>query len=309
LTQIERRQARIRRIRQRYQKEGKSTNEKVANVTDSHHVIGKSQNHPENIPLFLQKHAGDPGVKVCCATAHFRNTYDIFIHLQDFLPKLKDHILPRIRALLQQEAISLDREPLSSTSNVPEAGLSARESGLDGKERDFVFFKDDRMYKHQLIRINYTTYDVRRSQDVINPNTSHRDIMLLANFDDTEAEPSPDSESHRFLYARVLGIYHVNVIYTGPGMLDYRPRRLDFLWVRNFQYVGRSRGWEDCTLDHVRFPPAASDGAFDFVDPNDVLRGSHIIPAFKLGKRHQDQVGLSRCAGDSQDWGGYSVDR
>lgn len=79
--------------------------------------------------------------------------------------------------------------------------------------------------------------------------------------------------------------------------------------MRNFQYVGSACGWEDCALDRVRFPPVASDGAFDFVDPDDVLRGSHIIPAFKLGKHHQDQVGLSRCAGDSQDWGCYSIDR
>jgi hypothetical protein len=65
LTQIERRQARIRRIRERCQKEGRSTSEKVASTVDSHHVIAKSQNHPESIPIFLQKNAGDPAVKVC----------------------------------------------------------------------------------------------------------------------------------------------------------------------------------------------------------------------------------------------------
>jgi len=26
-----------------------------------------------------------------------------------------------------------------------------------------------------------------------------------------------------FRYAQVLGIYHANVIYVGPGMLDYEP--------------------------------------------------------------------------------------
>jgi hypothetical protein len=239
-------------------------------------------------------------------------THTIYsFHLQDFLPKLKDHILPRIRALLLQEAKSLDRDPLTSTIDVPEAGLSTRESAPDQSEREFVFFKDERMYKHELIRINYTTYDVRRSQDVVNPNTSHRDIMLLANFDDAEPDSESIPASHPFLYARVLGIYHVNVIYTGPGMIDYRPRRLDFLWVRHFQCGSGSLAgsWEDCVLDHVCFPPMATDGAFGFVDPGDVLRGSHIIPAFKLGKVRQDQVGLSLCASDSQDWRGYSVNR
>jgi hypothetical protein len=63
MTQIERRQTRIRRIREQYKKAG-TAQEEVPGKPDAHHVIGKSQNHPENIPLFLQKHAGDPAVKV-----------------------------------------------------------------------------------------------------------------------------------------------------------------------------------------------------------------------------------------------------
>jgi hypothetical protein len=171
--------------------------------------------------------------------------------------------------------------------------------------RDSVLFKNDRIYRHQLVRFNYTTYDVRRSQDVVNPNTSHRDIMLLANPDDLEG-----NANHPFLYARVVGIFHANVIYTGPGMLDHFPRKLDFLWVRWFQYCGSSSViWKDCRLDCVRFPPTASDGAFGFVDPRDVLRGCHIMPRFAKGKVHSDGIGLSRCAADSNDWIYYYVNR
>jgi hypothetical protein len=66
LTQIERRQARIRRIHEQHHKCGKPQNEQVqvASTPDVHHVIGKSQNHPKHITLFLRKHAGDPAVKV-----------------------------------------------------------------------------------------------------------------------------------------------------------------------------------------------------------------------------------------------------
>jgi hypothetical protein len=64
LTQIERRQARIRRIRARHQQAGRPASEEVAFTAEAHHVIGKSQNYPENIPNFLQKYAGDPAVKV-----------------------------------------------------------------------------------------------------------------------------------------------------------------------------------------------------------------------------------------------------
>lgn len=60
MTRIERRQNRIRRICAQHQ-----TDEAAhPNPPKVHHFIGKSQNHPENIPLFLQKHARDPAVKV-----------------------------------------------------------------------------------------------------------------------------------------------------------------------------------------------------------------------------------------------------
>ena len=159
------------------------------------------------------------------------------------------------------------------------------------------------MYNHHLARFNYTTYDVRQAQDVINPGTDHRDILLLANSGDTDTQLH-----HPFLYAHVLGIYHVNVIYTGEGMLDYKARRVEFLWVRWFEYIGsRSVGWADSKLDSVRFPPMASESAFGFVDPRDVVRGCHIVPAFASRRVHLDEVGLSRCAHDGQDWSRYLV--
>jgi hypothetical protein len=161
------------------------------------------------------------------------------------------------------------------------------------------------MYRHHLARFNYTTYDVRRAQDVINPRTSHRDIMLLASTDNASTDLG-----HPFLYARVLGIYHVNVIYTGEGMLDYNARKVDFLWVRWFEYDGsRSIRWDDFKLDLVRFPPMATEGAFGFVDPRDVLRGCHVIPAFARGKTHLDGVSLSHVVQDAKDWSRYYIGR
>lgn len=216
------------------------------------------------------------------------------------MPKLKDHILPRIRDMLLKEA-ALNPDISSHDSQV--GILSA--SHINFPERDSVHFKNNRLYSHHLARFNYTTYDVRRAQDVINPRTSHRDIMLLANTGDID-----DHLHHPFLYGRVLGIYHVNIIYTGEGMLDYNPRRVEFLWVRWFAYDGStSVQWDDRKLDSVRFPPMATDGAFGFVDPKDVLRGCHILPAFAKGKAHLDGVGLSRCAQDAQDWSRYLVNR
>jgi hypothetical protein len=131
--------------------------------------------------------------------------------------------------------------------------------------------------------------------------------MLLASHEDGSAS---SSVAHHFLYARVLGAYHANVIYTGPGMRDYNARRFDFLWVQWFEIIDpASSGWYNSTLDTVRFPPMHHDDSFGFVDPKDVLRGCHILPAFAKGKRHTNGVGVSRCAKDGKDYKFYYVGR
>ena len=209
--------------------------------------------------------------------------------------------MPRIKALLSQEAAS------AAHVHPPDQGLAdvyfAGESRGGETGRNSVLFKNDLIYRHHLVRINYTTYDVRRSQDVINPKTPRCDVMLLAN------DPQANA-NHPFLYGRVLGVFHANVIYTGPGMLDYAPRRLEFLWVRWFQYIGNHTvDWKDHRLDCVQFPPTASDNSFGFVDPKDVLRGCYIVPRFARGKVHADGIGISRCADDAGDWCCYHVIR
>lgn len=67
MTQIERRQARIHRIREKL---GVSylPPEPIANDAASlnaHYHIGKSQNESKHIVLFVQNNRGDPAVKVC----------------------------------------------------------------------------------------------------------------------------------------------------------------------------------------------------------------------------------------------------
>ena len=79
--------------------------------------------------------------------------------------------------------------------------------------------------------IHFTTYDVQHGNDIINPGTSHCNIMLLA--DDAKGSLI----SSHFLDAQVLGGYHVNVIYTGPGMHDFEAHCFDFLWVQWYEIV------------------------------------------------------------------------
>jgi hypothetical protein len=46
-----------------------------------------------------------------------------------------------------------------------------------------------------------------------------------------------------------------------------------------------------------------------FLDPTDVVRGCHIIPAFTASKHYTDGWGLSPCASDSNNWQSYYVNR
>lgn len=218
------------------------------------------------------------------------DTYD----LQEFLSKLRAHLLPRIQTVLQVEAATL---PEYLRTEIPVRDPTKRD------DCDLIFFKHDKLYLHKLARFNYTTYDVQRGQDNIHPGHSRSNVMVLANVDS-------DATSHHFWYAQVLGIYHANVIYTGSGMLDYCPRRMDFLWVRWYETMpATDDGWDTCELDCLRFPPLNREDSFGFLDPVDVLRECHIIPAFAKGPRHADGMGLSRCAKDGQDWKAYYVNR
>ncbi|KAF8752792.1 hypothetical protein RHS01_07227 [Rhizoctonia solani] len=52
-----------------------------------------------------------------------------------------------------------------------------------------VRFHQDRMYRHKTLRINYTSYDVLRQQDLLNPSTSNRFILLHAQSEDGSTSP------------------------------------------------------------------------------------------------------------------------
>jgi hypothetical protein len=206
--------------------------------------------------------------------------------------KLREHLAPRIKAIMLQ-----NEQP----ANI----LAATDFDIDLSS---IFFKNDLMYRHSVMRINYTTYDVRRAQDSINPRTEHKDIMLLAN----------GMMCHQYQYARVLGIYHADVIYSGPGRQgkrDCRARRMEFLWVRWFEIVGDDRavqqGWQNGQLDTLKFRRITDKGAFGFVDPDDILRACHIIPRFFLGRQRSREGAKPRSerAQDHKDWCAYYANR
>ena len=69
---------------------------------------------------------------------------------QDFWPKLWKHILPQIKVMLLAER--------PNAESIAKAGICVEnesQADLDG-----ILFKGDRMYRHKVLRINYTMYDV-----------------------------------------------------------------------------------------------------------------------------------------------------
>jgi hypothetical protein len=163
-----------------------------------------------------------------------------------------------------------------------------------------VVINNGRIYQHKIMRLNYTTYDVRRDEDIIHLGNSRCDVMVLNSETATGAHP--------FCYARILGIFHANIVYIGEGIRDFCPRRLDFLWVRWYTIEDGPASLTGL-LDCVRFPPMAHESSFEFLDPADVLRACHVVPLFSQGPVHSDGVGISFWARDVDDWKCYCLDR
>ena len=172
-----------------------------------------------------------------------------------------------------------------------------------------VLFKHDRMYEHGIMHINFTTYDVRRDDDVIHSGTHAQSNVMVLNPHYSDPLRSGTDNHHPFWYAHILGVYHANVIYIGEGNTDYSPRRLDFLWVRWYELTDDNVGWGSQRLDTVPFPSMSREDSFGFLNPDDVIRASHVIPCMKEGFARRDQTGLSRCAQDHADRKLYYINR
>lgn len=161
------------------------------------------------------------------------------------------------------------------------------------------------MYRHHTLRTNYTTYDVLRHQDTINPSTHHCFALLPAEFE-------LDSDEHPYIYAKILGVYHAKVNYKG-GL----PQRFDFVHVRWLYYdYERPGGWGSCKLDRLSYTKCQTEqditDSFDFIDPKDIIRAAHIIPDFHSGISDnflRSHHSISHDNPDHTDWEGYYVNR
>jgi len=115
--------------------------------------MGMSQHFPVHISTFLQKNKDDPAVKVSDFSSD--STPTLFILLaQYFFPKLRNHLLPRIQATLRKEAES---RPKLTNGIASDTGFPL---GLDHSANNFVFIKNESIYRHKVVWFNFTTYDM-----------------------------------------------------------------------------------------------------------------------------------------------------
>ncbi|KAG6903811.1 hypothetical protein DXG01_014737 [Tephrocybe rancida] len=90
------------------------------------------------------------------------------------------HLLPRIKLAFNIPSLS------NSMTNAP--------AHLYSPDAENVFLAKETLYFHKIMRVNFTSYNARRSQDSFNPSTSHCDVMVL----------SGSASGHQFRYADAL---------------------------------------------------------------------------------------------------------
>ncbi|EFI26951.1 ubiquitin and ribosomal protein S27a [Coprinopsis cinerea okayama7 len=229
LARIERRRANIRKIRRKMRS---ARNEPSQRNTSWRYRLSQAKNSYEPLSNYVQNEANllDPA-------------------LQDFLPKLQRHLLPRIKTALRERRVK--------------AGLTSPLDPSDLDDWSYVVIQNYRLHVHKIIRFRYTTYDVRQDEDIVQ--------------------------------------------FVGGGNMDFKPERLDFLFVRWYSWNGADLD-HNGGLDELSFPPLTDPDAFGFVNPEDVIRACHILPRISIG-HVSNAEDISMIAKDSQDYPSYVVNR
>jgi hypothetical protein len=196
---------------------------------------------------------------------------------QKFIPKLKDHILYRLHKL----------------------DVSYCNHTFTNEEHNSVIIPNDMIYSVHTMQVHYTTYDMRRKYDTINPRT-HANVMVLS------GETMP---THPYWYAHVLGIYHIESWLNGEQPV--KQHLLEVLWVKWLAPLWNHKsGTKHARLPKVAFVDESDADAFGFLDPGQVIQGAHLIPAFISGcgvSSLRYGKSFARPEGEVDDWEVYCV--
>jgi hypothetical protein len=116
---------------------------------------------------------------------------------------------------------------------------------------------------------------------------------------------------HPNWYAHVLGIYHMDVWLRSEDSMSLKMHKIEVLYVR--WLVPMIDHWlgVDCTwLPQIAFVEESDYDTFGFLDPNQVIRSVHLIPAFVSGHgtsslRHRKS--FARQDDESDNWEAYYI--
>ncbi|KAG1726169.1 uncharacterized protein EDB91DRAFT_1254428 [Suillus paluster] len=197
---------------------------------------------------------------------------------KNFISKLKDHILYRLKKL----------------------DVSHCDCTFSNKEHNSVIIPNNIVYSVKTMQVHYTTYDMRREYDTINPNTN-ADIMVLS------GETSP---SHPYWYTRVLGIYHIDTWLEGSRTEKQHLTVLHVRWLAPLISSDHQSGIQCARLPKLAFVEESDYDTFGFLDPGQVIQGTHLIPAFVSGcgvtSLHHGNS-LARAKDELDDWKEFHV--
>jgi len=107
--------------------------------------------------------------------------------------------------------------------------------------------------------------------------------MTLSHEDHDNMDPG---KTFPYWFSQILGIFHAVVMYTEPRSHCElpQPQRMEFLFVQWFGCnLKHCRGWRNKWLHQIGFVDSDDDAPFGFLDPQEVLRGVHLISAFYYG--------------------------
>lgn len=134
----------------------------------------------------------------------------------------------------------------------------------------------------------------------MNPRTQANVMVPAFNLD---TETGESASGHPFVYARILGVFHTEIFHSTIGHRPV-PHTLEFLWVRWYRIDRTYRaGFKARRLHRIELVPEDDPNAFGFLDPDDVIRGVHLIPAFAQGTIEE----TSEYPGDEHLWKFYYV--
>ena len=125
-----------------------------------------------------------------------------------------------------------------------------------------------------------------RDQDMVNPHT-HANVMVLSHEGDMNSE---ETTWHPYWYAKVLSIFHIDVQHHGGICSDPKSQQMDLLWVHWYGHdTSIHSGWLAKRLPCLGFIDGIDIDTYGFLDPQKVIQGVHLIPAFQV----QEQLGLT----------------